>query len=347
MKAVVLLLFAVVIAPVVLAILSKPEYDVPKTDHEIRAAWKLFLDQHHKMYASQEEGAKRFGIFKENLQRIEQLNQQHTHATFGITQFADLTPTEFKKTYLSNKFVKPANAAVASEVPKSVIQDLPTQFDWRSKNAVTPVKDQGACGSCWAFSTTGNVEGQWFLAGHKLVSLSEQNLVDCDHECSTFESQKTCDAGCNGGLMQNAYQYIIKNKGIDTEDSYPYAGYDGTCKFKPSTVGATISNWTFISTNEDQMAAYLVAHGPLSIAASAIEWQFYFFGVFDAPCGTDLDHGILIVGYGEETDWFGFNIKYWIVKNSWSSSWGVGGYLYIIRGVGECGLNTYTSSAIV
>jgi len=219
--------------------------------------------------------------------------------------------------------------------------------DWSAAGDVTPVKDQGSCGSCWAFSTTGNIEGQWALAGNKLTSLSEQNLVDCDHKCCTFENEQACDAGCDGGLPQNAYEYVISAGGIDTEDSYKYEGYDGTCRFKPASVGAKIANWTFVSKNEDQIAAYLVANGPLSIAVDAIEWQFYVGGVFYLPCGTDLDHAVLLVGYGVETNIFFQNMPYWTVKNSWGSWWGSSGYIYVEKGVGECGINTYVSSAIV
>jgi len=249
--------------------------------------------------------------------------------------------------YLGTPAKPDKNLPVAPNAPESVIAALPTNFDWRTKGAVTPIKNQGQCGSCWAFSTTGNVEGQYFLAGNKLVGLSEQNLVDCDHECMIYEGQKSCDSGCDGGLMPNAFHYIVKNKGIDTENSYPYVAFDQTCAFNPQNVGATIKNWTMISQNETQMAAYMYANGPISIAADAEEWQFYVGGVFEGPCGTSLDHGILIVGYGQEIDYLGFEINYWWVKNSWGTDWGIDGYLMIIRGVGECGLNLYACSSIV
>lgn len=323
--------------------------DMPSVEAD-RIAFKEFMYKFNKKYETAEEIEKRFSIFQQNLVKIDQMNKRGSHATFGVTKFADLTQDEFKRMYLSTKYPKqhPADVPVAPKFSEAQIAALPKSFDWRTLGAVTPVKDQGMCGSCWAFSTTGNVEGQWFLAGHKLVGLSEQNLVDCDHECSIYENTTACDAGCGGGLMPNAYKYIIKNGGIDTEASYPYEGDDDTCRYKSANRGATISNWTMVSQNEDQMMAYLVNHGPLSIAAEADEWQFYLWGVFDYPCGTDLDHGILIVGYGEEIDDFGFNIKYWIVKNSWGQDWGIeNGYIWLERGVGECGLNLYVSSSSV
>lgn len=316
-----------------------------------RLAFKDFVYKFGKKYSNDAEVEKRFAIFKDNLKTIDELNSRGSHATFGVTKFADLTRDEFKSAYLSPMgypTTHSANAPVAPLLPKEVVSSIPSSWDWRTHGAVTPVKNQGACGSCWAFSTTGNVEGQWFLAGHPLTGLSEQNLVDCDHKCRIYENQKSCDAGCGGGLQPNAYTYIIDNGGIDTEASYPYEGYDDNCRYSAANRGAQITNWTMISQDEDQMAAQLVQRGPLAIAASAVEWQFYLFGVFDYPCGTELDHGILIVGYGEEVDDFGFNIKYWIVKNSWGQDWGVeSGYILLQRGVGECGLNLYVSTSII
>jgi len=264
--------------------------------------------------------------------------------------FGDMSKEEFKNKMLSKKpmndFINP-NWPVAPLYSKEEVASIPTSFDWRTKGAVTHVKNQGQCGSCWSFSTTGNVEGQHFLAGNKLVTISEQNLVDCDHQCMIYDGQQACDAGCDGGLMPNAFEYIIKNKGIDSEDSYPYEGFDSTCRYKKSNSVATVKNWTMVSSDEGQMATYLYNHGPISIAADAQEWQFYVGGVFYIPCGTSLDHGILIVGYGVETDIFDQTMPYWIVKNSWSSDWGDSGYIYIERGVGECGVNLFPCSSIV
>jgi len=318
------------------------------SNNDALAKFTEFKKTYNKVYSSEEEHAKRFSIFKHNLVRIDDLNRKSEAAKFAVNSFADLTMDEYKQTYLSKTpAVRDPSAPVAPEFGAEVLKDIPLSFDWREKGAVTPVKNQGQCGSCWSFSTTGNVEGQWFLAGNTLTSLSEQNLVDCDHECMTYENQSACDAGCDGGLQPNAYTYIIKNGGIDTEDSYAYTAEDGTCSFSKSSIGAKISNYTMVSEDEGQMAAYLVQHGPLAIAADAAEWQFYFGGVFDIPCGDSLDHGILIVGYGNETTIFGHKIDYWIVKNSWGATWGEQGYLKIQRGVGKCGLNTFVSSSIV
>jgi len=303
--------------------------------------FRRFMRAHNKQYAKEEFSA-RLAIFEENLQRIDALNVQRSHATFGVTKFADLTPEEFKRMYLTLTVPKEGltNLPVAAEVSESELQALPDNFDWRTHTpaVVTPVKDQGQCGSCWAFSTTGNTEGQHALKTGTLVSLSEQNLMDCS---TSFGNQ-----GCDGGLMSYAFEYIISNKGIDTEASYPYLGVDSSCAFNAKTVGATLTNWTMVSSDEAQMAAYLVANGPLSVAVDAEVWQFYLFGVLDAPCGTQLDHGVLIVGYGTEVDDFGFDIDFWIIKNSWSATWGESGYIRIQRGVGECGVNQFPCSGI-
>ena len=166
--------------------------------------------------------------------------------------------------------------------------------------------------------------GQWFLKTKKLVSLSEQQLVDCDHHCVTFENQQSCDDGCNGGLMWSAYQYIIQVGGITSEDSYPYYAESYKCTVKPSSFVAKISNWTMLPTNETEIAAFLAANGPVAVAMNADFLQNYNSGIADpAYCDpTNLDHGVLIVGYGVETFWFGQPEAYWRVKNSWGYDWG-------------------------
>jgi len=316
------------------------EYDLEQED---RFLFNKFVNDHGIVLGEQVD--ERFQIFSSNLEKIRLLNQQSKSEDFGVSKFALLSGDEFKAKYLKLKIPnKDSSIPVAPHYSQEIIDALPTEFDWRTKGAVTPVKDQGMCGSCWAFSATGNMEGQWFLAGNKLTSLSEQNLVDCDHEC---QDKNDCDQGCNGGLQPNAYQYVMKN-GIDTEDSYAYEATDGKCRFKPESVGTKISNWTFISQDEDQMASYLVDHGPLAVAVDAEIWQFYVGnGVITLPCGTDLDHGVLVVGYGEETDIFGYKISYWTIKNSWGESWGDSGYVYIEKGNGKCGVNLYVTSSII
>jgi len=199
------------------------------------------------------------------------------------------------------------------------------------------VKNQGQCGSCWSFSTTGNVEGIHFLAGNKLISLSEQQLVDCDK----------VDQGCDGGLPSNAYQYIMSAGGIELESVYPYTAEDGACSFNKGDVVATIKSWASVSTDETKIADYLVANGPLSIGINAEWMQTYTSGISDPWfCDpSELDHGVLIVGFGIGEEWDGAT-PFWIIKNSWGADWGENGYYRIIRGKEKCGLNTMVTSSI-
>jgi len=311
--------------------------------------FKQWMVQHEKEYAPEEVNA-RFNIFKDNLKIIEELNKQYPKTTFGANKYADMTTEEFKKKYLSSVDMKSAfdpSWPMARRYTDEECCALPDSWDWRTKGAVTPVKNQEACGSCWAFSATGNMEGQWFLSGNDLIGLSEQNLVDCDHHCMQYEGEDSCDAGCEGGLMPNAFMYVMGNKGIDTESSYPYLGVDDTCQFTTKSVGATIKNWTMIPGNETQMAVYMQQNGPISIAVDAEMWQFYIAGVFYDPwCGETLDHGVLIVGYGNEIDWIGNSVEFWIVKNSWGADWGEEGYIRLEKGSDQCGDNLFPCSSI-
>jgi len=307
-----------------------------------------FITKKGVKYASTAEFNRRFQIFKQNLNTINALNAKGTTTRYGVNEFADLTTEEFRSRLSKvNMGVRDPSWPMAVEYSQEDVDALPDSFDWRAKGAVTGVKNQGDCGSCWSFSATGNMEGQWFLKGNTLVGLSEQNLVDCDHHCMEYQGESVCDAGCDGGLMPNAFAYVVGNGGIDSENSYPYLGEDSTCAFNKSNVVATISNWTMIPGNETQMAAYLVEHGPISIAVDAVSWQFYVGGVWQDPwCGTQLDHGVLIVGFDWEYNIIGEYTQYWIVKNSWGDFWGEDGYIYLERGSDSCGDNLFPCSSI-
>lgn len=315
-----------------------------------RDRFDLFLEYLEVQGIAFEDDAafeKNFKVFSANVDRIIDLNAKHNPRTrFGLNKFALLTEEEFNSKYLGakNPWI-PSESDPIFKFSQEELAGIPDSVDWRTANppVVTPVKDQGACGSCFSFSATGNMEGAWALSGRPLTSLSEQQVVDCDRLCING----TCDDGCNGGLMATVFQYVINNNGIDTEDSYPYQGVDGNCQFNSKTVGATIQGWTFIASQADQMAAWVAKKGPMSVAVDANLWQFYEGGVWYFPCGTSLDHGVLIVGYGTETDIFGQQMPYWTVKNSWSEGWGDNGYIYIERGDDRCGIASYPVSSIV
>nr|ABF46642.1 papain-like cysteine proteinase [Pachysandra terminalis] len=305
-----------------------------------------FKKRFGKAYTSCDEHDRRFGVFKANLRRAKRNQILDPSAVHGVTQFFDLTPAEFRRTYLGLKRLRlPADTHEAPILPTN---DLPADFDWRDHGAVTPVKNQGSCGSCWSFSATGALEGANFLATGKLVSLSEQQLVDCDHVCDS-EDPSSCDSGCNGGLMTSAFEYTLKAGGLEREEDYPYTGTDHSkCKFDKTKIAVSASNFSVVSLDENQIAANLVTNGPLAIGINAMFMQTYIGGV-SCPyiCSKRLlDHGVLLVGYGSA----GFapirfkEKPYWIIKNSWGESWGEKGYYKICRGRNICGMDSMVSA---
>jgi len=244
-----------------------------------------------------------------------------TATEFGIGRIGGYKPRKLRRQ-------QPGSLTVAE--PSSV--GLPSSVDWTTKGAVTAVKNQGQCGSCWAFSTTGSVEGVNAVNGKGLISLSEQQLVDCSGSYGNM--------GCNGGLMDYAFQYIIATGGLCTEAAYPYTAADGTCK-SSCTRTTKIAAFTDVAHDSDIALATAVAQQPVSVAIEADQssFQFYSGGILTAACGTALDHGVLAVGYGAQG-----STLYWKVKNSWGASWGESGYIRLARGsqynggAGQCGI---------
>jgi len=275
-----------------------------------------------KTYSNAAEEAKRAKIFADNLAFFAKHNAEYEQGlqtyTVGVNQFSDMTNAEFAATYFNPyNTTRMMNYVTLPEATAASV-------DWRTSGAVTPVKNQGQCGSCWSFSTTGAVEGAWKIKGNTLVSLSEQQLMDC----STAEGNQ----GCNGGLMDDAFKYIMKNGGLDSEADYPYTARDGVCnKAKAAKKVAAIRTYKDVQKNSEAQLAAAVAIGPVSVAIEADQagFQSYTSGVFNGPCGTQLDHGVLAVGY---TD------TYWIVKNSWGATWGDQGYIMMARGKGAAGI---------
>nr|XP_026490995.1 uncharacterized protein LOC113397064 [Vanessa tameamea]XP_026490996.1 uncharacterized protein LOC113397064 [Vanessa tameamea] len=289
------------------------------------------------------EMLKRFTIFKENVKKIHDFNtHERGTARYAVTRFADLSYEEFRQKFMGLKPSLRDHNQIPMRKAEIPQVHLPALFDWRHYNAVTEVKDQGSCGSCWAFSVTGNIEGQWKIQTGELVSLSEQELVDCDK----------LDDGCNGGLPDNAYRAIEQLGGLETENDYPYEGENDKCAFNKTLSKVKITSAVNITSNETDMAKWLVQNGPISIGINANAMQFYVGGVshpWKVLCSpTNLDHGVLIVGYGvKDYPLFHKTLPYWIIKNSWGNSWGEQGYYRVYRGDGTCGVNQMASSAVV
>jgi len=312
-------------------------------EEEYETRFTQWVQENQKSYDADEFFA-RFNIFKNNVDKIELHNQGGHSWKMAMNQFGDLSADEFVATHTGYNQVNMGvyrNANTKKHISNVVVK-APTAVDWRLKGAVTPVKDQGQCGSCWAFSTTGSTEGAYFLKKGKLVSLSEQELVDC--------SAAEGNSGCEGGLMDYGFQYIIDNKGITTEKAYPYTATDGNCASTGKPVGATITSFTDVTPSDNDALRAAVAQQPISIAIEADQdgFQFYSSGVFSGDCGNALDHGVLVVGYNQTS-----TPNYWIVKNSWAAIWGDAGYIYLVddatlnAGTGQCGLLSEPSYPVV
>jgi KDEL-tailed cysteine endopeptidase len=303
------------------------------SDYEFER-FKHFRSLFLKDYKTIEEEVNRFRIFRENLRIIDSHNSVlGQNFTMGVNQFTDLTPEEFKTVYASG--LKTSVGLYGCKSFSSSASGAPSAIDWRTLGAVTSVKDQGQCGSCWTFSATGAIEGAWAISTGKLVDLSEEQLV----ECATGVSYGS--HGCSGGQMDGAFKYVIEH-GQCSLSAYPYTsgtGKSGTCQ-KCSAV-AHISTCSDVKPNDQLSLKAAVAQQPVAIAIEADTryFQSYSSGVLtSSSCGTNLDHGVLIVGYGEEN-----GQKYWLVKNSWSTTWGDNGYVKIARSestndAGICGI---------
>jgi cathepsin L len=299
---------------------------------EYQDAFTSWAIEQGKTYAP-EEFFYRFSVFKANMDFVDAHNKGNHTYTVELNKFADLTSAEFKMIYNG---LRPelSRAKLVSLYDLDAPSTYPSgSLDWSKKGDVTPVKDQGQCGSCWAFSTTGSVETMVKLKTGVLTSLSEQQLVDCAGSYG--------NSGCNGGLMDNAFKYVEAH-GLCSEASYPYTGKNGICKSCTMVANTKISSYHDITKGSENALGAAVDAGVVSVAIEADQsgFQMYKGGVFSGTCGTNLDHGVLAVGYGTDT------LDYWNVKNSWGTSWGENGYIRMVRNKDECGIALQASQAV-
>ncbi|KAI3719065.1 hypothetical protein L6452_19955 [Arctium lappa] len=335
--------------PIEISILNDQETEALSGEKmlELFQKWK---EMHGKTYEHAQEEESRLVNFQKSLKYVLEKNSKRKSETehmVGLNKFADLSNEEFKETYLSK--VKGSNSnklKMRGDGIKKITAagvgscDAPASLDWREKGVVTPIKDQGQCGSCWAFSVVGSIESAHALDTGELIRLSEQELVDCDNY----------DYGCDGGNMDTAFRWVIKNGGIDTEADYPYTsanGYGGKCIVsKENNIVVSIDSYTDVEPNENALLC-AVAKQPVTvgIVGSAYDFQLYTGGIYDGECSSspyDIDHAVLVVGYGSQN-----GEDYWIVKNSWGTYWGMDGWILIKRNTsvknGVCGINLQPS----
>jgi len=318
--------------------LSEPEYE---------SRFVKWVGEHGKVY-KHDEFFTRYHNFKMNVDIVEKHNAMQKAYKLGTNNMADLSKAEFAKKYLG---YKPQPNRVRNVRKSLSARQAPAALDWQVLGKVTPVKDQGQCGSCYSFSATGSMEGAWGIAknltGASLVSISEEQVVDC--------SAAQGNQGCNGGLMDQVFQYVITNNGICTEAAYPYTaggGQAGTCQ-TTCTPAVTLTSFTDVTPNNEDAMLQAIQNGPLSVAIEADQsvFQLYTSGVITATagCGNQLDHGVLAVGYGVDQ---ASGLKFWRIKNSWNSSWGNQGYVQVERAnaaypSGTCGIAMDPSYPVV
>lgn len=304
---------------------------VPAPVVESFAKWRV---AYGRSYGNPSELQYRTKVFYQNYQKVLEMQKRATSHTVGLNQFADMTEEEFVAKYTGyNHQERRSTRRAGKRVVRKAqnLKALPESIDWRQKGAVNPIRNQGRCGSCWAFSAVVGLEGAYYVAKGELIQLSEQNLVDC--------SVKYGNHGCNGGLMDYAFDYVEDAGGLASEQDYPYTGRDGTCQ-DAAVVPLTVKNYVDVHPRDETALEEALAQQPVSVAIAANAIMYYTGGVFDDRyCGTGLNHGVAAVGYGTDE---ASGKKYWIVRNSWGAHWGEEGYIRMRRDVtlsaGECGI---------
>jgi len=307
---------------------------------EMRQRFINFQRDYNRSYKSADETEHRYAIFSANMKKAEALNKANPKATFGVNKFTDISEEEFKASYLMDvdmsTYVKPPVKTDFSDKPNPRFSCKPdkTNFDWNSCNVITPVYNQGQCGSCWAFSATETIESYYAIAGYTLTELSVEQIVDCDTNGN--------DEGCNGGFPTGAYQYVEEAGGLESEADYPYTaegGESGSCAFNQADLVATVTGYTSI---DGETGLYQQTSsssgGPVSVCVDASSWQYYTGGVL-TQCGDQVDHCVQLTGYAN----YGQSGAYWIVRNSWATDWGINGYIYIEIGQDLCSIGDYAT----
>jgi len=300
----------------------------------------MWKKQHGKSFGTVQQEEKRLQNFYQNLKMVEVHNKKNLGWKMELNKFSDMSFEEFK----SARLMEPQHCSATGNGTHVLSgKILPKYINWQEYGRVTPVKDQGECGSCWTFSTTGCLESATAIhkQGHPLYTLSEQQLVDC--------AQQFDNHGCNGGLPSQAFEYIQYNKGIMDEWEYKYEAKDDKCRFKSEAAVAFVNQvMNITSGDEDAIADAIAFQNPVSVAFQVTDdFVHYKSGVYSNPsCGdkpSQVNHAVLAVGFGETTA----GKKYWIVKNSWNTHWGQDGYFFIERGVNACGISDCASYPIV
>jgi cathepsin L len=298
-----------------------------------------WIIQNNKNYETEDYKQYRFGIYKANMEYIENHNRQNRGFTLAMNQFGDLTSEEYARIYLRSRMNATVQVGKRSEPVRKDFA-VPDSVDWRTKGVVGPVENEGQCGSCWAFVSSEAVASACAIKHGKYVLLSVQQIIDCS---GSFGND-----GCNGGLPDQAFQYIIANKGLDTWASYPYTAQDGNCNWNPANVGScTITAYKDVTPGSETDLVTAIVLEPIATAidASQTSFQFYSSGVYyDPNCSsTQLDHGVFIIGYGSSN-----GTDYYLVQNMWGTSWGMDGYIWMSRNRdNNCGIATAASYPIV
>ena len=301
-----------------------------------------FIKQHNKEYTTPDQRDAAFVNFKRNLADMNAMNNVSNQAVYGINKFSDIDKITFVNEHaglVSNLI----NSTDSNFDPYRLCEYVtvagpsartPESFDWRKLNKVTKVKEQGVCGSCWAFAAIGNIESQYAIMHDSLIDLSEQQLLDCDR----------VDQGCDGGLMHLAFQEIIRIGGVEHEIDYPYQGIEYACRLAPSKLAVRLSHcYQYDLRDERKLLELLYKNGPIAVAIDCVDIIDYRSGIATVCNDNGLNHAVLLVGYGIEND-----TPYWIFKNSWGSNWGENGYFRVRRNINACGmLNEFAASAVL